>query len=96
MQLTDNGIPRSLEFAFQEYQLDTLHPTDHAFVIIERVLAYGNRAELRWLFNRYTRQELINWLQQCGWRILPQHRRQFWAVYFDVPLPAKAGGVWAY
>ncbi len=96
MQLTENGIPRSLGFAFQEYQLDKLNPDDDAFVVIERTLAYGNCAELRWLFGQYSRRQIVKWLEKGGWRILPRHRRQFWTIYFDISLPPERGGVWAY
>ena len=54
------GIPRSLAPFFQEYNLDDLDPDRVAATIIERTLRYGNRAELRWLFGRYSEARLPN------------------------------------
>ena len=45
----------SLAPFFQEYDLATLDVQRSANTIIERVLQYGNRAEIRWLFQAYPR-----------------------------------------
>lgn len=50
--VTAAGIPCSLVACFQEYDLDALDPAQHGHLIIERVLAYDDRRELRWLFAR--------------------------------------------
>ena len=47
---TTAGIPRSLAACFQEFDLERLDPAQHADLVIERVLAYGDRRELRWLW----------------------------------------------
>jgi len=52
--MTAAGIPRSLVSCFQEYDLERLDPAQHANLVIERVLAYGDRRELRWLFDYYS------------------------------------------
>lgn len=94
MEFTRNGIPASLRFAFQEYDLEQLDLATDAFTIIERILAYGSRAEVRWLFATYGRQKLRDWLTGDGWRTLPRLRRQLWATYFELePFPAWKG-VW--
>lgn len=51
--LSTAGIPRSLAASFQEYDLECLDPGQHRELVTERVLAYGNRDELRWLFGLY-------------------------------------------
>ncbi len=48
MEFVDERIPRDLQFAFQEYDVDKLDIHEHAFTVIERTLAWGNRQELRW------------------------------------------------
>jgi len=50
MRLSKTGIPSTLRFAFQEYDLDQLSLDEDAFTIIERTLAYRNRDELLGLF----------------------------------------------
>ena len=96
MDFTPAGIPVSLRFAFQEYTLEQLDPIAHAFTIIERTLAYGNRAELRWLFDTYGAPRLIDWLQQDGWRSLPKRRLNLWTTYFNLAQAPKRRGLWPY
>jgi hypothetical protein len=85
---TAAGIPRSLAPCFQEYDLERLDPAQHADLLIERVLAYGDRRELRWLFRRYGRARVTEWLRQVGARRLPWRRYNLWCVLLRLP-PAR-------
>lgn len=58
--MTPRGIPRSLAPFFQEYDLEKLDPDEHWELMVERTLAYGDRGELRWLFDRYGRLRLAD------------------------------------
>ncbi len=98
MPTTERGIPRSLAPCFQEYDLDKLDPIQHADLVIERVLAYGDRRELRWLFERYGHTHVAGWVQRMGARRLPWRRYNMWCVLLDLP-PAqrprpKAQQIW--
>jgi hypothetical protein len=55
---TRAGIPSSLRPLFQEYVLEELDPMQNTFLIIERTLAWGDVAELKWLFATYGRERL--------------------------------------
>lgn len=94
MEFTTSGIPQTLQFALQEYNLEQLNPDEHAFTIIERTLAYGNREELRWLFARYGRERLIAWIKEAGWSRLPNRRLNFWRLYFQLQNLPQRRGVW--
>lgn len=96
--LTTSGIPRSLAPCFQEYDLEALDPAQHADLIIERVLAYGDRRELCWLFDRCGRDPLCKWVRASGARRLPWRRYNLWCVLMDLP-PARRSqkrGIWPY
>jgi hypothetical protein len=86
--LTAAGIPRSLAPCFQEYDLEQIHPAQHADLVLERVLAYGDRRELRWLFDYYGRARVTAWVQRLGARRLPWRRYNLWCVLLDLP-PAQ-------
>ncbi len=88
IQVTAAGIPRSLAPCFQEYDLERLDPAQHAELVIERVLAYGDRREIRWLFGRYGRARISDWVQRLGSRGLPWRRYNLWCVLLDLP-PAR-------
>lgn len=95
---TPAGIPRSLAPCFQEYDLDALDPEEQSALIIERTLAYGNRQEVRWLFDRYGREAVRAWVQAQGARRLPWRRYNLWCVLLDLP-PAQRSerrGLWPY
>jgi hypothetical protein len=95
---TSVGIPRSLAPFFQEYALDQLDPHEHSRLIIERTLAYGDRRELRWLFDCYGKNTLREWVQALGARRLPWRRYNLWCVLLDLPPAQRAErrGVWPY
>jgi hypothetical protein len=99
-QLTPAGIPRSLRPCFQEYDLDRLDPEEHAALIIERTLAYGDRRELRWLFDRYGRTQITDWVQRMGARRLSWRRYNLWCVLLELPpaqrLRAEDQRIWPY
>lgn len=86
------GVPYSLAACFQEYNLDTLDPAQHGALMIERVLAYGNRRELAWLFAQYGHQRIADWIQENGARRLPWRRYHLWCVLLDLkPAPRPKG-----
>jgi hypothetical protein len=95
-ETTPAGIPTNLRPFFQEYALEELDPERSAFTIIERTLAWGDRAELRWLFARYGSQRLAAWVRQAGWRCLPRRRFQFWICYFELADYHHGERVWAH
>jgi hypothetical protein len=87
--VTAAGVPRSLVACFQESNLDALDPAQHGHLIIERVLAYGDRKELRWLFAQYGRPRVKTWVQQWGARRLPWRRYNLWCVLLDLGQPVR-------
>ena len=72
--LTPRGIPVNLRPYFQEYILEDLDPVRDSFTVIERTLAWGDIAKLRWLFRLFGIERLRHWIQQYGWYGLPRRR----------------------
>lgn len=97
---TAGGIPLSLRPCFQEYEFEQLDPIQHAGLIIERTLAYGNRLEVGWLFACYGRVHLVEWVQQRGVRRLPWRRYNLWCVLLDLTparrLRPEGNRIWPY
>jgi len=93
-----NDLPASLAPCFQEYQLSALDAEADRALVIERVLAYGNRAEVRWLLGRYGQPTVVAWIERSGARRLPRRRYVVWSVILcdgKVP-PAGASGAVAW
>jgi hypothetical protein len=87
-------LPAHLAPWFQEYDFAALDPARDATLIIERVLAYGTRADLRWLLARFGRPAVRAWLQELGHRRLPRRRYTLWCLLFDVPEQPRASPIW--
>jgi hypothetical protein len=77
-------IPPTLAPFFQEYDFVKLNPQVDSFTIIERILQFGNRTELRWLFNAYPHEQIMEWVTHYGNERLPQPHRTFWKVVLDI------------
>ena len=94
LEQTPAGIPVSLRPVFQEYVLEDLDPERSAFTVIERTLAWGGLAELRWLFARYGRERLAEWVRQAGWRLLPRRRLKHWLCFFELSDYQRGERIW--
>ena len=79
------SIPPSLAPCFQEYDLGLIDPEQHADLVIERVLFHGDRRELQWLFRRYGRGAVTEWVRRSGAQRLSRRRYNLWCVLLDVP-----------
>lgn len=79
-----NVIPLSLKPFFQEYDIAKLTPEKDSHTIIERVLQFGNRTEIKWLFNTYSHQMVIDWIKQFGKDKLPQPHLNFWQIVLGI------------
>jgi hypothetical protein len=76
-------IPPSLAPFFQEYDFRHLEPQKDAATIIERTLRFGNRAELRWLFQTYPRRQIADWVRTWGRYALPEPHLTFWQFFLE-------------
>ena len=81
----ENSLPPSLAPFFQEYDLAQLDVQRAAATIIERVLQYGNRAEICWLFHVYSRKQIRDWVQRWGGYALPEPHLTFWCLVLALP-----------
>lgn len=86
--MSSQNIPTSLAPFFQEYDLAHLGIEQDASTIIERTLRYGTRAELRWLFSSYPREQIEAWHQKWGKYGLPEPHYSFWKLILELdPIP---------
>lgn len=96
IEKTPAGIPSSLRPFFQEYVLEDLDPEGNAFLVIERTLAWGDVAELRWLFATYSRDHLAEWVRTSGWYLLPRRRFLYWRHFFGLSDYQHRERIWAH
>jgi len=77
-------VPATLAPFFQEYNFAFLDPQKDSATIIERTLRYGSRAELRWLFAEFPREQIRSWVQQWGLFALPAPHLSFWRLILEI------------
>jgi hypothetical protein len=89
-------LPSSIAPFFQEIDFSILDPARHAPLIIERILSYGNREEIKWLIQAMGKKGIREWLNQFGSQRLPWRRYHLWCLVFDVPSIASEKCIWKY
>ena len=90
-------IPISARPFFQEYDFLGLNAETHSELVIERLLAYGNRLEVHWLFELYGKDRVRSWVVKQGSLRLPKRRYHLWCVLLDIPEQNHVGTkVWPY
>ena len=94
LTLASKKIPASAVPFFQEYDADLLDLDAHAHLIIERLLAYGNRAEVRWPLETYGEERVRSWITQSGSGRLPKRRYHLWCFVFDLPEQNRPNQIW--
>ncbi len=77
-------IPASAAPFFQEYILEKLDLDRDSPLVIERILTYGNRFELHWLFHYYEIDKIKQWIIDLGDCRLPRRRYNLWCAVFDL------------
>jgi len=96
-QTNRSGIlPASTAPFFQEYDFYALDPDRHAALIIERILAFGNRTEVKWLIETMGKKRIRAWLVQSGNQRLPSRRYHLWCFIFDAPWTSSEKRLWKY
>ena len=82
-------IPASAAPFFQEYPFNDLDSEKDAALVMERILALGNREELGWLFRFYGREKIRTWVGENGMHLLPYRRYNLWCVLLGLPRQGK-------
>jgi hypothetical protein len=96
IQPISHQIPASTAAFFQEYRFETLDAAADGSLVIERILAFGNREELAWLFGYYGRERIRVWVNENGLRRLPWRRCNLWRVLLDLPQTPRGQQAWPY
>lgn len=79
-------LPSTLAILFPEYSLSFLNAGKDRRLIITRILEGGSLSQLRWLFKRYKKKDIVKIFKEEGTRLLSLKTRTLWALYFHVTL----------
>lgn len=76
-------LPESAYRFFWDINPAELDVSAHPRYVIERLLEYGDFPELRWLFERFSREQVTTTLRRS--RVLSLRSANFWAQTLGVP-----------
>ncbi|HIE38203.1 MAG TPA: hypothetical protein EYH30_01215 [Anaerolineales bacterium] len=79
----DRPLPKFLRPLFWDTNFDRLRIPGHERYIIERVLEYGDVAEVRWMMQCFPREQIVETLRRS--RGLSRKSARFWSLVLDVP-----------
>lgn len=77
-------IPETMAPLFPEYDFTTLDVEADAELVMERVLEYGTRTELRWLFAHYGQDKIRDFVRRRGYRALSRRTFAYWRLVLGV------------
>lgn len=78
----ENRLPEHAYKYFWDIDPAKLDVSQYPRYVIERLLEYGDFPELRWLFGRFSSEEIVEVLKRS--RALSRKRARSWANYFNV------------
>ena len=91
------SIPETVQPFFKEDEFERLDLERDGDLIIERLLAFGNRDEVRWLLIHYGQDNVRRWLSESGIRRLPRRRYKLWCVLLNVVESQRESNlIWPY
>ena len=68
---------------FWDLDVEKLDIKKNSRQIIERILEYGDSAQVNWMFKHYKKEEIKEVLKNS--RQLSRKSANFWAFYFNIP-----------
>lgn len=91
-------LPKRLGPLFPEYDISKINVGRDKTLVISRVLESGGQDEIKWVFKRYRRGELSDFIEKDGVRLLDSRSLRLWSLVLGVkPKPAPAwrnAGIW--
>jgi hypothetical protein len=74
-------LPTFLEKYFWDVNLENLDLQKHSFFIISRLLEFGDKKAISWLFKNFSKKAIKNSLKKA--KISPKSLN-FWCLFFNV------------
>ena len=80
-----NKIPEFLYSLFWDYDIDSIDIKVHAFLIMSRVMERGTWEAMNWLRRTYSNEDLREFIENKGVRLLPPRELNYWAFICGIP-----------
>lgn len=93
-QFRRTRLPGLLRRFFWDVQLSSLAVDDHRDFILARLLEFGDRASLRWVFQTYPLEAVLAFLKGRGAEVLPGRTWSFWALLLGLNADRSRRAAW--
>lgn len=90
----NHPAPSFLKPLFWDVRLSDLSVDHHRDFILGRLLEWGDRQALQWLFRTYSREAILNFLRRRGTALLSRRSWHFWTLQFGRKPPRRQRGSW--
>lgn len=88
------GVPSRLRTFFWDVPVGDLSPVHHRDFILARLLEFGDREAIQWLFRTYSKDEIVRFLKERGAYQLSKRSWGFWADLFGVAAASPKRALW--
>ena len=78
----EKELPEFLRPFFWDVDFLNLSVKDSSYFIISRLMEHGDEAEMKFLLETYSENEIIHVLKNS--RSLSRRSREFWKIFFDL------------
>ena len=82
--MAPNGLPKTSDWLFPEYDFARMNPDEYAGVVIERILDRGSQEEIGWLFRKYGKPTIVKWIRRHRYRLLNWSAFQHWRTMLGI------------
>lgn len=87
-------LPHLLRPFFWDVQLADLAVDEHRDFILARLLDFGDRAAIQWIFRTYPREVLVAFLKGRGAQLLARRTWGFWALLLGLKAERRVESRW--
>jgi hypothetical protein len=88
------GVPRRFRRFFWDVRLADLSLERHRDFVLARLLEFGDREALRWVFERYSRKVVADFLESGVAARLSRRTWTFWATQLGLAPRRRRSGSW--
>jgi hypothetical protein len=78
-------VPKLLHSLLWDYDVESIYVKKHAFLLMSRIMERGTWEAMKWLRKTYTNEELKDFIEKKGVKLLAPRELNYWAFVCGVP-----------
>ena len=78
-------VPEFLHFLLWDYEIESIDVKKHAFLLMSRIMERGTWEAMKWLQKTYSNEELKEFIEKKGVKLLAPRELNYWAFVCGIP-----------